>query len=184
MYNVGPTSSTLVQHCTNIIQMFFVFTGNGLTLIVYFSRVQEMMILCYIRVDIKGVPSSTSESMIAVVVASSIPTSTNQCLYLSGMSFYCRVKAVDSGTTSSQHTLSLWYQGKFYQFSLWFVICIILMQSQKAVSLTLQVNIYCLLTLLSDDQLRYHVLYWIALWLGTFIYLRRSSLSCNKKPDD
>ena len=26
LYNVGPTSSTLVQHCTAVIQLF---TGNG-----------------------------------------------------------------------------------------------------------------------------------------------------------
>ena len=35
LYNVGPTSSTLVQHCTNVIQMFRVcwgVTGPRLTL--------------------------------------------------------------------------------------------------------------------------------------------------------
>ena len=34
MYNVGPTSSTLVRHCTNVIQMFFVLLGEGDTIFI------------------------------------------------------------------------------------------------------------------------------------------------------
>ena len=29
LYNVVPTSSTLTQHCTNIVQMFCVYWGGG-----------------------------------------------------------------------------------------------------------------------------------------------------------
>ena len=29
LYNVGPTSSTLVQHCTNVIEMLCLLEGGG-----------------------------------------------------------------------------------------------------------------------------------------------------------
>ena len=45
MYNVGPTSSPLVQHCTNVIQMFCVYCD--FTCESNWSRVVHML-LCYI----------------------------------------------------------------------------------------------------------------------------------------